>query len=156
MIYTACSIKGFFLKTVSKTSSFAMEALAGLASRENFSSVTLRPVSCSDTRELPPYTHPMLLRIKGRRRAEARLMEPHVRCLNSGDDFVLVTQDQVSLQVRYGSKDSTTQTLHTWFHKKSFAASVYTAAKARICVKYSNHYVMRSNLFHGCFICVCT
>ena len=72
-----------------------MEALAGLASKENFSSVTLKPVTAEDMRELPPYTHPMLIRVKGRRHAQARLMDPLCHSVNAGDDFVLVTPEKV-------------------------------------------------------------
>jgi len=88
-------IKEDRLKELSKNSSFALEALAGLASKENFSSVLLRPVSTQDLRELPPYTHPMLIRVKGRRHAQGRLVPPRVASVNTGDDFVLVTPKQV-------------------------------------------------------------
>ena len=84
---------------MAKNSSLALEALAGLASRENFSAVTLRPVSSQDPRELPPYTHPMLLRVKGRRHAQPRLVDPVTASVNTGDDFVLVTPSQVVWRV---------------------------------------------------------
>ncbi|KAF2366738.1 Gelsolin-like domain [Trinorchestia longiramus] len=95
----------------SKNSTLAVEALAGLASKENFSAVTLKPVTAQDTRELPPYTHPMLLRVKGRRHAEARLVQPSPELVNSGDDFILVTPSQV-------------------YHYKSEFANVIERAKA--------------------------
>ncbi|XP_047735537.1 supervillin isoform X2 [Hyalella azteca] len=99
------------VQELSKNSTLAVEALAGLASKENFSAVQLRPMTVQDTRELPPYVHPMLLRVKGRRRAEARLMPPRPESVNSGDDFILVTPSQV-------------------YHYKSEFANVIERAKA--------------------------
>lgn len=93
--FLSVTFQCLFPLSVSKNSSLALEALAGLASKENFSAVTLKPVTGQAPRELPPYTHPMLLRVKGRRHAEARLVQPSFDSINAGDDFVLVTPEQV-------------------------------------------------------------
>ena len=74
----------------------AVEALAGLASRENFSAVSLKKVENSPVvREMPPYTSLMLLHVKGRRHAQTRLVEPIATNVNQGDDFVLITPSEV-------------------------------------------------------------
>ncbi|KAG0713101.1 Supervillin [Chionoecetes opilio] len=74
----------------------AVEALAGLASKENFSAVALKKVENSPvTREMPPYTSLMLLHVKGRRHAQTRLVEPVVSNVNQGDDFVLITPSEI-------------------------------------------------------------
>lgn len=73
-----------------------MEALAGLASKENFSSVALKKVDDSQIpRELAPFVYPMLIQIKGRRHPQVRLVEPCPQSVNQGDDFILVTPDQL-------------------------------------------------------------
>lgn len=82
---------------VSKNSSLAVEALAGLASRENFSAVALKKVENNPVvREMPPYTSLMLLQVKGRRHAQTRLVEPLAANINQGDDYVLITPSEVS------------------------------------------------------------
>lgn len=74
----------------------AVEALAGLASKENFSAVALKKVENTPlVREMPPYTSLMLLHIKGRRHAQTRLVEPIVSSVNQGDDFLLITPTEV-------------------------------------------------------------
>ena len=98
--------------SVSKGSTLAVEALAGLASKENFSAVSLKKVEENPVvREMPPYTHPMLLQVKGRRHAQTRLVQPSVTSVNEGDDFILITQDEV-------------------FHYKGEFANVIERAKA--------------------------
>lgn len=80
----------------------AVEALAGLASRENFSAVSLKKVEETPVvREMPPYTDLMLLQVKGRRHAQTRLVEPKESNVNQGDDFILITPTEVS---SYGQK----------------------------------------------------
>lgn len=83
--------------TVAKSSSFAVEALAGLASTEDFSAVTLRNVTETSvsTNKLQPYKDLMLILIKGRRHVQARLIEPVAECINSGDNYILVTKSEV-------------------------------------------------------------
>ena len=53
---------------VSKTSEYSEAALAGLASKENFSSVSLRSINISDqmsNNSAVPYKKLMLLQVKG-------------------------------------------------------------------------------------------
>ncbi|KAM9440148.1 supervillin isoform 5-T5 [Clarias gariepinus] len=81
---------------VSKSSSISDAALAGLASKENYSSVSLRSVSVSEqvtNNSAAPYKKLMLMQVKGRRHVQTRLVEPRVSSLNSGDCFLLVTPE---------------------------------------------------------------
>ncbi|CAB1340763.1 unnamed protein product, partial [Coregonus sp. 'balchen'] len=69
-------------------------ALAGLASKENFSSVNLRSVNISEqmsNNSAVPYKKLMLMQVKGRRHVQTRLVEPRASSLNSGDCFLLIT-----------------------------------------------------------------
>ncbi|XP_011862595.1 PREDICTED: supervillin-like isoform X2 [Vollenhovia emeryi] len=85
------------IRKVVKSSSFAVEALAGLASTEDFSTVTLRNVSETSvsTNKLQPYKDIMLILIKGRRHVQARLIEPVAESINNGDSYILVTKSEV-------------------------------------------------------------
>ncbi|XP_043116792.1 supervillin isoform X4 [Puntigrus tetrazona] len=79
-----------------KSSSLSDAALAGLASKESYSSVSLRSVSVSDqmtNNSAAPYKKLMLMQVKGRRHVQTRLVEPRVSSLNSGDCFLLVTPE---------------------------------------------------------------
>ncbi|XP_056155898.1 supervillin a isoform X2 [Lampris incognitus] len=79
---------------MNKNSGFSEVALAGLASKENFSSVNLRSVNISEqmsNNSAVPYKKLMLLQVKGRRHVQTRLVEPRVSSLNSGDSFLLIT-----------------------------------------------------------------
>ncbi|XP_064201879.1 LOW QUALITY PROTEIN: supervillin-like [Anguilla rostrata] len=79
---------------MTKSSSYSEVALAGLASKENFSSVSLRSVSVSEqtsNNSALPYKSVMLMQVKGRRHVQTRLVEPRASSLNSGDSFLLVT-----------------------------------------------------------------
>ncbi|XP_069108272.1 serine-rich adhesin for platelets-like isoform X2 [Argopecten irradians] len=81
----------------SREAGFAQEALAGLASKENFSKVSLRKTAdqaTSGTSRLEPYKDLMLLHVKGRRRVQTRLVEPVAMSINSGDCYVLITPDK--------------------------------------------------------------
>lgn len=84
---------------VVKNSSFAVEALAGLASTEDFSTVTLRNVSETSVsaNKLQPYKDIMLILIKGRRHVQARLVEPVAESINNGDSYILVTKSEVMI-----------------------------------------------------------
>lgn len=73
----------------------AREALAALASKEDFASVSLRKSANSTPALLPPYKDLMLLHIKGRRRVQTRLVPPIADSVNQGDCYVLVTSSQV-------------------------------------------------------------
>ncbi|XP_054452116.1 supervillin-like [Anoplopoma fimbria] len=79
-----------------KSSEYSDAALAGLASKENFSSVNLRSVNISEqmsNNSAVPYKNLMLMQIKGRRHVQTRLVEPRASSLNSGDCFLLVTPE---------------------------------------------------------------
>ncbi|XP_047424139.1 supervillin a isoform X15 [Mugil cephalus] len=79
---------------MSKNSGFSEVALAGLASKENFSNINLRSVNISEqmsNNSAVPYKKLMLLQVKGRRHVQTRLVEPRASSLNSGDCFLLVT-----------------------------------------------------------------
>ncbi|XP_069367305.1 supervillin-like isoform X14 [Paralichthys olivaceus] len=81
---------------MTKTSEYSEAALAGLASKENFSSVSLRSVNISEqmsNNSAVPYKNLMLMQVKGRRHVQTRLVEPRASSLNSGDCFLLVTPD---------------------------------------------------------------
>ncbi len=88
-------------KPSNKHAHLALEALAGLASKEDFSSVQLRSGETSAAGrdlELAPYKADlMLLQVKGRRVCQVRLAAPEARSVNSGDAFVLVTPEEVFL-----------------------------------------------------------
>ncbi|XP_061661137.1 supervillin a isoform X2 [Syngnathoides biaculeatus] len=79
---------------MNKNSSLSDVALAGLASKENFSNVNLRSVNISEqmsNNSAVPYKKLMLLQVKGRRHIQTRLVEPRASSLNSGDCFLLIT-----------------------------------------------------------------
>ncbi|KAM6900497.1 supervillin a [Xenentodon cancila] len=79
---------------MNKNSGFSEVALAGLASKENFSNVNLRNVNISEqtsNNSAVPYKKLMLLQVKGRRHVQTRLVEPRAASLNSGDCFLLIT-----------------------------------------------------------------
>ncbi|XP_063318875.1 supervillin-like isoform X4 [Pelmatolapia mariae] len=81
---------------MNKTSEYSDAALAGLASKENFSNVSLRSVNVSEqmsNNSAVPYKNIMLMQVKGRRHVQTRLVEPRASSLNSGDCFLLVTPE---------------------------------------------------------------
>ncbi|XP_052827709.1 uncharacterized protein LOC106868432 isoform X6 [Octopus bimaculoides] len=84
---------------ISKDAGFAEAALAGLASKENFSKIELRKTDTSNptpgTNRYLPYKPIMLFQIKGRRHVQTRLVEPCAKSVNHGDCYVLVTPDKV-------------------------------------------------------------
>jgi supervillin len=80
---------------VAKNSNLAVEALAGLASIEDFKSVSLKSSSLPLNQSWLPYKPMMLLHIKGRRHVQTRLVEPTHKSINHGDCFVLVTGDKL-------------------------------------------------------------
>ncbi|XP_060104180.1 supervillin isoform X3 [Heteronotia binoei] len=82
------------VEKMSANSHFSEVALAGLASKENFSSVSLRSVNLTEqnsNNSAVPYKKLMLLQVKGRRHVQTRLVEPRASSLNSGDCFLLLT-----------------------------------------------------------------
>ncbi|XP_059388212.1 supervillin-like isoform X6 [Carassius carassius] len=79
---------------MNKNSGFSEVALAGLASKENFGSVSLRSVNASEqssNNSAMPYKKLMLIQVKGRRHVQTRLVEPRASSLNSGDCFLMIT-----------------------------------------------------------------
>ncbi|CAH4032886.1 unnamed protein product, partial [Pieris brassicae] len=87
-----------FKEKVTGNCGLAAEALAALASKEDFSNVALRSASATNvpnqgTKAL------MLLHVKGRRRVQTRLVEPVHTNVNRGDCFLLVTSDQLFLYI---------------------------------------------------------
>ncbi|XP_035907711.1 uncharacterized protein LOC118510245 isoform X4 [Anopheles stephensi] len=83
------------LEAIAKSSNLAVEALAGLASVEDFKSVSLKSSSLPLNQSFVPYKPLMLLQVKGRRHAQTRLVEPVARSVNRGDCFILVTADRL-------------------------------------------------------------
>ena len=82
--------------SVSRGAGFAEAALAGLASREDFSNVSLRRTdSLKGLNTIDPYKELMLLHVKGRRHTQVRLVEPVPSSVNSGDCYILVTPDNI-------------------------------------------------------------
>lgn len=59
--------------------------------------MTLRNVTetSMSTNKLQPYKDLMLILVKGRRHVQARLVEPVAECINSGDNYILVTKSEV-------------------------------------------------------------
>ncbi|XP_028168519.1 supervillin isoform X1 [Ostrinia furnacalis] len=87
-----------FKEKVTANCGLAAEALAALATKEDFSNVALRSASaaCVPAHGAKPT---MLLQVKGRRRVQTRLVEPVHTNVNRGDCFVLTTPDQVYLYI---------------------------------------------------------
>ncbi|XP_078701607.1 uncharacterized protein LOC144927773 isoform X5 [Branchiostoma floridae x Branchiostoma belcheri] len=90
-------LKRATVQKVSQHAGFASSALAGLASTEDFSNVSLRSTQSQQAshEQLLPYKDVMLLQVKGRRHVQTRLVEPKAVSLNSGDCFILVTPNIV-------------------------------------------------------------
>ncbi|XP_053687080.1 serine-rich adhesin for platelets [Sabethes cyaneus] len=88
-------LKRLKLESIAKTSNLAIEALAGLASVEDFKSVALKSSTLPLNQSFVPYRALMLLQVKGRRHVQTRLVEPAARSINRGDCFVLVTPDRL-------------------------------------------------------------
>lgn len=82
---------------MAKNSPLAVEALAGLASKEDFTAVSLKKASSPSNGNMLPYKDLMLLQVKGRRHVQTRLVEPIASSINSGDSYVLVTPTEVSI-----------------------------------------------------------
>ncbi|XP_058388697.1 supervillin isoform X1 [Diceros bicornis minor] len=82
------------VEKMSSNSSFSEVTLAGLASKENFSNVSLRSINLTEqnsNNSAVPYKKLMLLQVKGRRHVQTRLVEPRASSLNSGDCFLLLS-----------------------------------------------------------------
>uniref|UniRef100_A0A336LRA2 CSON001765 protein n=1 Tax=Culicoides sonorensis TaxID=179676 RepID=A0A336LRA2_CULSO len=88
-------MKRIKFEQISKTKNLAIEALAGLASVEDFKSVNLKSSSLPLNQQWLPFKPLMLLHVKGRRHVQTRLVEPHYKSINRGDCFILVTPDKL-------------------------------------------------------------
>ncbi|XP_059468894.1 supervillin isoform X2 [Neocloeon triangulifer] len=88
-------IKRLNVEKLAKNSNLAVEALAGLASKEDFTAVNLKKASGEPVGTLLPFRDLMLLQVKGRRHVQTRLVEPVASKVNQGDSFVLVTPTAV-------------------------------------------------------------
>ncbi|XP_066886685.1 supervillin isoform X25 [Kogia breviceps] len=90
------------VEKMSANSSFSEVALAGLASKENFRSVSLRSANLTEqnsNNSAVPYKKLMLLQVKGRRHVQTRLVEPRASSLNSGDCSLLLSAHHCFLWV---------------------------------------------------------
>ncbi|KAH9635379.1 hypothetical protein HF086_017628, partial [Spodoptera exigua] len=89
--------QNYVIEKLASNGGLAAEALAALASKEDFAAVALRSAATA------PTTHGMrplmLLQVKGRRRVQTRLVEPVHTSVNRGDCFVLITSDQLFLYI---------------------------------------------------------
>lgn len=83
-------MKRIKFESIAKTSNLAIEALAGLASIEDFKSVSLKSSAIPLNKSWLPYKSLMLLHVKGRRHIQTRLVEPTYKSINSGDCFILI------------------------------------------------------------------
>ncbi|XP_044598078.1 supervillin-like isoform X3 [Cotesia glomerata] len=86
------------IEKLAQNSNLAVEALAGLASTENFNAITLKNVTDSavyGTKKLRPYKELMLILVKGRRHVQVRLVQPVASSVNSGDNYILVTRSEL-------------------------------------------------------------
>ncbi|XP_049314849.1 uncharacterized protein LOC105227966 isoform X13 [Bactrocera dorsalis] len=78
-----------------RSSNLAAEAIAGLASVEDFKSVALKSSALPLNQMWVPYKKLMLLHVKGRTHVQTRLVEPTYKSVNRGDCFILVHGEQL-------------------------------------------------------------
>ena len=83
------------VETSAVHSHLAAEALAGLASTEDFTSVKLKKGVVVPNQNMLPHREKMLIQVKGRRFCQSRVVPPSGDSLNSGDCYVLVTASEV-------------------------------------------------------------
>ncbi|XP_070070874.1 uncharacterized protein Svil isoform X2 [Drosophila takahashii] len=83
------------LESYGHNANLAAEAIAGLASIEDFKSVALRSSSIPLQQMWLPHKPVMLLHVKGRTHVQTRLVEPVYTSLNRGDCFILVAGSQL-------------------------------------------------------------
>ncbi|KAH8296575.1 hypothetical protein KR054_008073, partial [Drosophila jambulina] len=83
------------MESYGQNTNLAAEAIAGLASIEDFKSVALRSSSIPLQQMWLPHKPVMLLHVKGRTHVQTRLVEPTHTSLNRGDCFILVAGSQL-------------------------------------------------------------
>lgn len=83
----------YLFVSVKRNSNFAAEALAGLASKEDITSVSLRKPTLLSS--YLPFKDLMLLHVKGRRHVQTRLVEPTASSINKGDNYLLITPSTI-------------------------------------------------------------
>ncbi|KPU77565.1 uncharacterized protein Dana_GF24919, isoform J [Drosophila ananassae] len=83
------------LESYGQNANLAAEAIAGLASIEDFKSVALRSSSIPLQQMWLPHKPVMLLHVKGRTHVQTRLVDPVHTSLNRGDCFILVAGAQL-------------------------------------------------------------
>ncbi|XP_044314129.1 uncharacterized protein LOC108052880 isoform X5 [Drosophila rhopaloa] len=83
------------LESYGHNANLAAEAIAGLASIEDFKSVALRSSSIPLQQMWLPQKPVMLLHVKGRTHVQTRLVEPVHTSLNRGDCFILIAGSQL-------------------------------------------------------------
>lgn len=89
------SVKSSDRAPASKRSHLAAEALAGLASTEDFKSFSLKSSAVPITQSWLPHKPLMLIHVKGRTHVQVRLVEPIFSAVNRGDCFLLVTKQKL-------------------------------------------------------------
>uniref|UniRef100_T1GMF3 Gelsolin-like domain-containing protein n=1 Tax=Megaselia scalaris TaxID=36166 RepID=T1GMF3_MEGSC len=85
--YAEKELKRIKLESFAKSNNLAAEALAGLASVEDFKSSSSLPIN----QMWLPFKPLMLLHVKGRTHVQTRLVEPIYSSLNRGDCFILIS-----------------------------------------------------------------
>ena len=83
------------LEKLAQNSHLAVEALAGLASKEDFAAISLKSAKETTGSNQPTARSIYLMQIKGRRQIQTRLVEPTYKSVNSGDCYILVTPTEV-------------------------------------------------------------
>ncbi|KAI8039065.1 hypothetical protein M5D96_007780 [Drosophila gunungcola] len=83
------------LESYGHNANLAAEAIAGLASIEDFKSVALRSSAIPLQQMWLPHKPLMLLHVKGRTHVQTRLVDPVYTSLNRGDCFILVAGSQL-------------------------------------------------------------
>ena len=83
------------LEKLAQNSHLAVEALAGLASKEDFAAISLKSAKETMGSNQPTARSIYLMQIKGRRQIQTRLVEPTYKSVNSGDCYILVTPTDV-------------------------------------------------------------
>lgn len=119
----------FYLFTATSTTHahLSIEALAGLASKLDYTSVKLRRAQQEINAQYP---YPILIRVKGKRFVQTRLAAPEISSLNSGDNFILITQTKLYHFIgEYSNRMERSKSLDVVAHivqKKEFGCNLHT------------------------------